>query len=214
MDRSAENTPAGKQAPDPRAEMRRVSFENKRVLIDFEDIARNFSDEQIKEIVYVAENRNKNVQILIYHADPVHPLANLLRGLKLSGLKMVGSSAFDVSVQRAFEHFSGQVVHLSTADHKIDQTVLGKISARYGIERDRAFLLVYRDRESGTLGVGLRDLQRGNLKQRMEAGTLKQQLPDYMDSIHHRIFVSNPASAGIASWRALYDASIAFARAA
>ncbi len=188
------------------------SVENKRILIDFKDLAQNFSDEQIKEVAFIAGNSNKNVQTLLYNVDVTQPLGKFFRGLRLPGLK-VESSGLEIAA-KSLENFNGEVVHLSSTRHRVEMTSLRKILRNRGISLDKQFFLAYRDQKGGTLGIGLRDIQRGDLKQGVDAGELKQQLPDYMDSFQNQIFIANPSLAGMASWQTLYNDSVAFAQAA
>lgn len=206
--------------PAGRSELRRSnmeeaisSIENKRILIDFNDLAKDFSDEQIKEVAFIARNENENVQVLLYNVDLTHPLGQFFRDLKLANLK-IESKLGGAATKEALANFYGEVVHLSSASYSGDMVALRTILVKQGISRDRQYLLAYRDQKSGTLGIGLRDIQRGDLKQRFEAGELKQQLPDYMGSFQNQIFVANPALASLASWQTLYDSAVAFARAA
>lgn len=186
-----------------------------KVLIDFKDLSANFSAGQIKEVLFIAGKDNKNggiVTVLLYNVDFSDPLGKFFRTLKLPNLQLESSSLGIAS--KALKNFNGEVVHLFSEKHHGEMTTLSEILGKSGIGLDRQYLLAYRNQEGGTLGIGLRDIRSGDLKWRVDAGTLAQQLPDYMDSAEGMVFVISPELAGMGEWQALYESSIAFSRAA
>jgi ribosomal protein S18 acetylase RimI-like enzyme len=190
-----------------RSELRAVSsgriFESKRIFVDFNDLAANFSDEQITEVLYTAERPHRNTKVIIYNLDITHPVGRFLRGLKLENLETSDKTLPEASAMYV-QNFQGDIVHLSSESALLGAAKLKRDLAKNGILSDAVYSLSYKAAASGTLGVGLKDLQDGRLK---------KQLPDYMAyDAQGRIYLSDPSVAGI--WQGIYESALAFSRAA
>lgn len=185
-----------------------AGFENKRVLIDFEDV-KSFSDEQIKEVVSAADSGNRNVQVLIYNLDPTDPLGKFFLGRQSARFK-VERLSFEEMARKYTAGFNGDIVHLSrTARVKADtlKRELGEVLAQ------RFYALSYQDDAAGTLGVGLRDLSDGKLRKNVQADQLTK--PSYMGlDGQGKLFIADPEQAGMQFFQSLYSRAYAFARAA
>lgn len=175
---------------------------NQRVFIDFEDLAENFSDAQIKEILFMASNPRSEMRINLYNFDPTHSLGKFFQKAKLNRIAFNGGGLENAAQQ--LEAFGGTVLHLSSEKSKFNAARLKRNLARVGIPENRIASLAQRGDRSGTLGVGSKDAQNG---------TLFKQLPEYLafDS-QGRIYVSDDSVSG--SWQNLYDSKIAFSRSA
>ncbi len=189
----------------PRSEMRKAAAygENKRVLIDFKDLAANFSDEQIKEAAFMAKrSQGRDFQVLIYNLDPTDKLGKFFRSLRISNLK---TDINDLnSASKRIQGFKGEVIHLSSQNFALQREKLAGALAKAGIQESSIYSFRYQDAQSGTLGVAMKDL---------ENGLLKKQLPDHFSYDAHGNIILLDASLA-ASWQRLYDSSLVFARAA
>ena len=106
------------------------------------------------------------------------------------------------AVRRHALHFHGEVVHLSSNSSEVSMDNFLKV----GMSGDNTFLFAHRGRKSGALGLGLRAL---------EHEKLKKQLPFYLERNKRGvILVREGYQSFLDSWQELYNANIAFARAA
>ncbi len=105
--------------------------------------------------------------------------------------------------------FQGSIVHLSGGKSELSANDLNQKLAVTGFAGEAPVLLAYRDEMSGTLGLGLEDLEILQTAER-----LKQPLPKnyYGRDLQGRIVVSDPSATLF--WREIYEASFAFSRAA
>ena len=92
------------------------------MLIDFKDLVENFSDAQIKEIIFQAQQKYADVQTLVYGLDFTldFRLARLLKSLESNRFK-IEAQPLEKMAKEYTQGFSGEVVHLSSAGAKIRQ---------------------------------------------------------------------------------------------
>lgn len=195
-----------------------AAFQNKRVLVDFNDLDRNFSADELKELIFLGANGGENFQIMIYGVNITEGLGKFLESKGLGKLapkiRPFQTPLADVAA-RHLKGFDGEVIHLSSGAEMSAKAAVEAILRKNGISGERQFFVLYQNAGSGgTLAVALKDLESGALRQSMEGGRLKQQLPDYMESRGGMIFVANPALAGLSRWQGAFAAAVALARSA
>jgi hypothetical protein len=192
----------------------RPGFEDKRIFVDYNDMAAHFSDAQIKEILFTAGEKHRSFLIVVYGVDVTQTLGNFLAGLKLPSLRATAAD-LPAAAREFTRGFAGERLHLSSAAGEISPQALAAALDENGKNRANLYALAYRDGEGGTLGVALKDLDRRLLAEYTEAGLLKKQLPDYMGFDEKgRIIVTDLRAAGAEAWQSAYESAIAFSRAA
>jgi len=186
-----------------------ASVTNKRILIDFEDLARdyyngNFDEDRMLETVFAAQNTGEDAKVLLYNLDVTHGLGKFFERLKAKNL-VTESGSLDQAIERHLSDFHGEIVHYSMEGSSFDADTLRKELMEQGFGENEVFLLVHHGRGSGTLAVGLIELEEGRL--------LKDQLPEYLNyDNQRRIFVVDATLT--ATWQELYRASLVFEKAA
>lgn len=208
QDEEKDNTKPEGNSPDNRSEARRKSreaFANKHLIVDFPDMARNFSDEQISEILFFIE---KGGTVYFSRFDPVDS-----KGLGRFFLDLKSKEEFRDRIvmhrlnleQLAADHlqgFEGEIFYLASKVSPLNREALKSKLNRVGIRENRIIPLAYRDQTGGTLGVGIKN----------KAGLLKNQLPDYVQVDSKGRFTIDPSETLF--WQGLYHEAFAFAQSA
>jgi len=175
----------------------------RRILIDFSELAGDFNDEQIREILFTMQSLDQDEKMIIYQCDELHPLGSFLRELKSERLILTNRD-FNFVFKHWGADFRGHVVELRSAAETL--TLRAKPKLGY-------YVLAYGENDSGALGQLLSDLKHGKLRQQIDDESVVHFLPSYYtQSELGYLYISTPEI--LYDWKQLYEANLYFSRSA
>lgn len=165
-----------------------------RIFVD----ADGLSDDQMLEVYSVANRLQGESALIVYGLDRESPFYRT-QGLKPAHL--ITRSDRDIrNLEKHTRGFGGKIIHITISESSPD--LQGMVKER----KESEFIsLRYQDELAGTLSVGLRDLQRGQLT--------KEQIPDYFAvNSFGQFFITDPSVT--LPWQALLRSEMVIARSA
>lgn len=181
-------------------------FSKSTIVVDYRDVSHNFSEMQIKELLFWILKGGKSTRILMLNVDPTEPLGKLFlqQAAKSKGRFSVireGENFEQNPIVRRIKGFSGTVISLSSFLFKDGSQAVELMRTVPSIQ---AIQLVHRSARAGVLAQGIRD------QEDLIKGA--DWMPKHFDKDDQgRFFIREGYESVMRGWEAKINQRIAFA---